>query len=289
MRADIKRSIYSMAGDLHVHTTASDGLLSPSKIIEEAAGRGLSFIAITDHDTTAAIEEATKAGTVAGVTVIPGIELNTEYKGKEMHILGYFVDIYQKWFQELLAHIKNAREARAHRILDKLKTYYGMDIPWDLVQAIAGSASIGRPHIARAMLRLGLIKDMGEAFNNYISQDSPAYVPRYKMIPEEAIGHIRKLGGVAVVAHPGLLADKSAIFHAIDNGVDGLEVYHTKHDGKDEQYLKAIADNYRLIVTGGSDCHGELVDGDITLGAVKVPDEVMYKLKDLHVKRSKPA
>lgn len=278
-----------MKGDLHVHTTASDGLLSPERMVEEAFKRGLSFIAITDHDTVAGVERAVKAGKELGLTVIPGIELNTDYNGTEMHVLGYFIDISQQWFQRLLSDITNVRANRAQMLLANLKRYYNMDIPWELVKSIAGNAAVGRPHIARAMMQLGYVRDMAEAFNNYISPNSPAYVPRYKMTPEEGIGYIKKLGGVAVAAHPGLLADKHGIFHAIRCGVDGLEVYHTMHHHKDSEYLEAIADDYELIATGGSDCHGDLINGELTLGKVAVSEDILDKLEDVHIKRYKLA
>lgn len=275
----------AMPGDLHVHTTASDGLLSPTEVLKEAVRKGLSFIAITDHDTTAGIVEAIEAAESQSIMLVPGIEMNTEYKSCEVHILGYFIDISQEWFQKILKDIRDSREKRAKNILEKLKLYYNIDIPWEIVKAIAGPVSIGRPHIARAMLNMGFINDVSEAFDKYLSPQSPAYEPRYKLLPEDAINYIKKLGGIAVLAHPGLLTDKSAIFYTIIHGIEGLEVYHTKHDLKDEAYLKAIADHYDLIPTGGSDFHGDKERGNVEIGSVRVADDVLEMLRDLHVNR----
>lgn len=266
--------------DLHNHTTASDGLLTPSELVYWAKKKGLSAIAITDHDSTDGIEEAIKTGRDIGVYVVPGIELNTQIGEKEIHILGYFIDKDQSWFQELLIKIRNARVDRAVKMVENLRKIYGFNIDYDEIQKESGGSTVGRPHIARLLVKKGIVASIEEAFEKYIAADSPAYVERYKITPAEGIKIIKKAGGVPVLAHPGLLYNNSLVAEIIFQGVLGIEAYHIKHTQQQSEQLVKLAQEYNLLITAGSDCHGELIDGEPTVGSVAIDAQVVKDLYD---------
>ena len=251
--------------DLHIHTTASDGLLPPDEVVRWAQIKRLSAIAITDHDTVAGIELAESVSDKYKVEVIPGIELNTEYEDEEIHILGYFIDYKQKWFIDKLEEIRSSRLSRAASMIHKLNKM-GINIDMEQVKRIASDGIIGRPHIARAMQEGGYITHMKEAFSNYIGKDGPAYAERYKLSCSEACEMIKSLGGVPVLAHPGLMKDWSKLPKIIDMGVMGIEVFHSKHEDEVVRNAQIVARNRGLLITGGSDCHGNLHGNEPILG-----------------------
>ena len=266
--------------DLHNHTTASDGLLSPRKLVEYGAIKGLQGLAVTDHDTTDGLEGGIQAGKDYQVEVVPGIELNTQMNEVEIHILGYFIDWASRDFQLTLTAMRDIRENRAKKMVQRLIELYGFPITYEEVQDQAKEGAFGRPHIARVLISKGIVKNVNEAFKRYIGVDCPAYVPRYRLSPKEGIELIQSVGGVSVLAHPGLLTDPNIMDQLLCLEFAGIEVYHSKHTQEQELYYSDLADRHGLIQTGGSDCHGEIFDGMPTIGDVSVSMDVLYSLRE---------
>jgi predicted metal-dependent phosphoesterase TrpH len=265
--------------DLHNHTTASDGLLAPAQLIEYAVLKGLAAVAITDHDTVTGIDEALSAGRMREIVVIPGIELNTQLESKEIHILGYYINWKSRQLLEILAEMKNARKNRARKMIQKLVELYNFDINYDEILRQARDGVIGRLHIARVLVSKGMAKDINDAFLRYLDVGCPAYVERYHLAPEEGIRLIKSIGGVAVIAHPGLLPDSGLLNDIIKIGIDGIEVFHSRHTQEQTYYYANIARLNNLLITGGSDCHGELINGMPIIGDVSVSMEEVEHLK----------
>ncbi len=265
--------------DLHTHTTASDGLMSPQEVVRWASIKRLKAVGITDHDTVNGILPAIEASENYNVEVVPGIELSTLYEKEEIHILGYYIDYKAEWFLDTLKKIQNSRFERAERIVGKLQGL-GVDITLEQVKDIAEDGAIGRPHIARAMINKGYITNIKDAFRGYIGKGGPAYVDRYKLECAEAVDMIRKLGGVSVLAHPGLIKSKEYIGKLLDLGIDGIEAYHSKHDEETIRYALAIAQSRKLLITGGSDCHGMMLNNEPIIGNYSVDYKYVQMLKD---------
>jgi len=243
--------------DLHVHTTASDGTFTPQEVIDKAVEIGLSGMAITDHDTVDGLEIALKYRTEKKLDIdfIPGIEMNTEAYGKEIHILGYFIDYNDRNLNEKLKEIQEARAKRAHKIIARLKKN-GMTISFSDVEKFAKGDLIGRPHIARALISQGYVGSIKEAFDRYIGKGRPAYEPRYKFIPQEAIDLIKHSGGICILAHPGLIEARRIIEQIINMGIEGLEVYYPEHSKAQIKEYTELCWKKNLLTTGGSDFHG---------------------------------
>ncbi len=273
-----------MLFDLHVHSTASDGTLSPEELINEAVSMGLLGIAITDHDTTDGLQIAEKYLSTHGIALdfIPGIEMNTELGEYEVHILGYYIDYNNHRLQERLSEIRGQRQQRAKSMVDKL-CELGLKIDYEDVISLAGSDLIARPHVAMAMVKAGYVENIKEAFNKYIGKGKPAYVNRYKFTPDEAIELIEQAGGIAVLAHPGLITDQSLMPNILDMGIVGLEVYYPEHNEEQiEAFLNLARDN-RLLITGGSDFHGlNSSESRAQLGATGINSVHMSKMKALN-------
>jgi predicted metal-dependent phosphoesterase TrpH len=275
----LHRRFNMLKADLHIHTTASDGLMSPKEVVRWASVKRLAAIGITDHDTVNGINPAMEASSIYGVEVVPGIELSTLYEEEEIHILGYYLDYKAAWFLNILEKIQNSRYERAASIVSKLNGL-GIDINLEQVKNIADDGAIGRPHIARAMIDKGYINNIKEAFKSYIGKGCPAYVERYKLSCSEAITMIKRLGGLSVLAHPGLIRNKANIGNIISLGIDGIEVYHSKHDDETVRNALAIASSRKLLITGGSDCHGMKVNNEPILGNCSVDYKYVQKLKE---------
>jgi predicted metal-dependent phosphoesterase TrpH len=269
-----------MRVDLHLHTNASDGQFTPSELVNLARKYSLDVIAITDHDTTDGIREAQEASSVTGTPlVIPGIELSAEDTAGDVHVLGYYVDLGSTHFEERIASFRADRYSRGQRILQRLAAM-GMPLQWERVLAIAEDGSIGRPHIARALVEAGYVESVRDAFDRYLYNDGPAYVPRARLSPEEAVALIHSAAGVAVLAHPGLLPDYAAIVRRlVPVGLDGVEVVHPSNSEKVRLNLRALAQEYRLIMTGGTDYHGPDVKEHVTLGSVTPPEGCVAALR----------
>lgn len=266
-----------MSVDMHVHTSASDGTDSPQEVVKKAKGIGLRAIAITDHDTFDGIEPAVTAGQIEKIEIIPGIELGSEYNGEEIHILGYFLKTNNQELLEKLELFQATRITRMEKMIKKLREY-GFSIDINKVLAISGTGTVGRPHLAAAMVDAGAVKAIAEAFDLYIGHGRPAYIPRFKLSPADAVRLIRRASGVPVLAHPGLNKSVVIIKELIDEGLAGLEVYHPAHSREQEHYYRRLANENGLLVTGGSDYHGPEHKAGFRLGARSVPYETVKKL-----------
>lgn len=264
--------------DLHLHTAYSDGTYNPEELIRETVKSGLSAISVVDHDTVDGIEPVIKAALGQGIEVIPGIELTAEYGKSEVHILGYLIDYQDEGLKEKLHILKKNRIERVHRILDKLKDL-GLKLDPQAVFDISAGGTVGRLHIARAMVKEGLVGSTGEAFNRFIGDRCPAYVLGFRYFPAEAIKLIKRVGGVAVLAHPYSLQDKNLIPELIKSGIMGLEVYYPEHTKAMVELYEDYCRKYNLLLTGGSDCHGS-AKPEARIGSIKLPYELVEKLKE---------
>lgn len=242
--------------DLHIHSTFSDGTLSPEEIVELAAEAGLAAISVTDHDNVAGVERAEVAARRHGLEVIPGVELSAIEIGTDVHVLGYFVDVGFKSLTEHLELFRDARRIRAQKMVEKLKDL-GLEVSIEAVLAKAGPAAVGRPHVAEALVDEGLILSYEEAFRRYIGFDGPAYVPKYEISPARAVDLIHAAGGLAIIAHPGVYLRDDIMRSIIAAGIDGIETVHPKHTAEATSRLRAMVKELGLVETGGSDYHGD--------------------------------
>lgn len=243
--------------DLHTHTHASDGTCTPFENVRLAKEAHLAAVAITDHDTTAGIDEALKAGKELGIEVVPGIEISSAAKGQDIHVLGYFIPHEDEVFLQELEKLRNVRRKRNEKIIARLQEI-GVDITWEDVynQQVNSTTNIGRPHIAQVLMNKGYVSSVNEAFEKYLGKEGRAYTQVERITPQEAIGLIKSHGGAAVLAHSGLYADDELVEELIVYGLDGIEIWHPDHDGPAIQRYLQLAEQYGLIKTGGSDFHG---------------------------------
>lgn len=246
--------------DLHTHTTASDGLFSPEELVIAASKVGLAAVAVTDHDTVAGVEDAMRAGVKWGIDVIPGVEISTLAGEKEIHVLGYFGGEIDQEFVEKLRSLRDVRRKRNEMIVEKLREL-GIPITMEEVMAKkrgqSPEANVGRPHIAEVLVDKGIVSSIGEAFDRFLGKNGAAYCTPRRISPIEAIRWISEADGIPVLAHPGIYGDDDLVENLIQNGLAGLEVYHPDHDTAAERRYEAMARKYRLLITGGSDFHGE--------------------------------
>jgi len=272
--------------DLQLHSTASDGSDSPSEVVRRAHALGFSALALTDHDTMAGIPEAMASAQSFGLTLIPACELSTlDADDRQVDILAYGVSPDDADFSSVLQTIRGGRLGRAFLMVEKLNEC-GYPVSWERVQAIAGGENVGRPHVARAMVEAGIVPDVKSAFTpEFILDGGRCYVQRVKISPEEAIERIHKAGAVAVAAHPGRtrLTDEE-IGRLVGHGLDGLEVYYSAHTEHETAHFEELADRLQLLVTGGSDDHGDLNEGRL-MGRVRLPWEHVERLEDAIAQR----
>jgi predicted metal-dependent phosphoesterase TrpH len=275
-----------MKFDLHLHSTASDGRLSPEDVVRTAAKLGLAVISITDHDSVDGIAPALKvAENHPPLRVIPGVECSTDVPRGEVHVLGYFIDYTNPELVIKLAAFRNSRKVRAQKMIDKLAAM-GVSIEWNRVEDIAGAGSVGRPHIAQAMLEKGYVPSLKEAFNRYIGREAPAYVEREKMTPEEVVQLITRVGGLAVLAHPADVDDLEHLIPRLQRvGLVGIEVYYNNYPLRTTQYLASLAHKHALVATGGSDFHGMDNATETPIGGVAIPREGVERLFALNERR----
>ncbi|MBN1384245.1 MAG: PHP domain-containing protein [Elusimicrobia bacterium] len=273
----------TLFADLHIHTTFSDGTFSPAECIKYAQKIGLTTVSITDHDTTDGLPEAINEGSKRGIEVIPGIELSAEVKNsyqQELHILGYFINWENGAFQQKLELFAKTREQRAYQILEKLKNL-GITLDEKRLFEIAGIGIIGRLHFARALVEKKIVKNNQEAFYKYLGEGKPAYVPKFRLLPVEAIKMILKVGGIPILAHPHFnKINFNFIKSLIKSGLKGIEVWHTSHSAEESKQLKKMTDKLGVLSTGGSDCHGPMPGVPAIMGRVKVPYSAVIKLKE---------
>ena len=265
--------------DLHLHSTASDGRLAPADVVRQAAEQGLSVIAITDHDSVEGVAPALVAAKASPrLKVIPGVELSTDVPQGEVHVLGYFIDYKNREFQVTLEKLRHSRLERAQGMVAKLQNL-GIHIDWERVQEIAGTGSIGRPHIAQAMLEKGYITSLKEAFDKFISREGPAYVEREKMTPVEAVELVLQVNGLPVLAHPFTINDlETTVAELKAAGLVGIEAYFYGYTADEIHRLVSLAERYGLIATGGGDYHGLDSAGEPVIGSVDVPMESVERL-----------
>lgn len=275
--------------DLHVHSTASDGTLTPSELALYAKSKGLSAIALTDHDTIDGIKECQEKGLEIGVSVIPGIEFSADFYGKELHILGYYLDPYHPHLKKKLEELVKARHTRNQEMLDKLATL-GFPLTYEaLYDGCSDTTILTRAHFAKAMLKKDYISDRKEAFSLYIGDGKPAYVPKKRFTTKECIDLIHEAGGLAVLAHPMLYGyhqkDVTQLIRGLSSeGLDGVECIYSTHSKDEENHLLQVCSNLKLFPTGGSDFHGNnkpLID----LGSGYGELSISYKILETMHKR----
>ena len=267
--------------DLHLHTTASDGRLSPTELIHLLASQGLKQVAISDHDTTEGLAEAFAAAEeFPDMRIIPAIELSTDIPGDEVHMLGYFLRHEDEELQKILREFRMGRLERGRMMVEKLATL-GINIEWERVQEIAGEGSVGRPHIALAMVEKGYCKEPKDAFPEYLGRNGSAYVERSKMTPPEAVEMLIRFGAVPVLAHPAYLNDmETTIAELAEAGIVGLEVHYAQFSPETVQQLAGLADRYGLIPCGGSDYHALGNEGEPLPGTLGPPPETVGLLEE---------
>lgn len=265
--------------DLHAHSDRSDGTDAPARVVERAAAAGLTAIALTDHDTTAGLDEAMAAGRRLGVEVIPGLELSTSFEGRETHLLAYFFRIEEPELQSLLGRMIGERERRVERMVGKLNDH-GIRVTVNDVRSFAAGRSLGRPHVADALVKGGHVPSYEIAWSDYVGMKGKAWVERDKLTLEEGVASIRRAGGVTSIAHPTMNLDHAALERAAAAGIDALEATHPRVAEPDAALLRDLCRRSGLIETGGSDCHGTRRGGP-SLGRCRVPMETVERLRSL--------
>jgi predicted metal-dependent phosphoesterase TrpH len=271
-----------MRADLHLHTTASDGKLTPQELVRQAVELKLDVIAITDHDSVGGISPALEvAKSFPQLMVIPGVEINTDVPKGEVHILGYFINYRDPEFNHALEELRNSRYERGKKMVARLAEI-GVHIDWGRVLGLAGGGSVGRPHIAQAMLERGYISSLQEAFTKYIGRNGPAYVERKKLMPVEAVKLVFNSGGLPVLAHPADIEPLEPLILELKRaGMVGIEIYYNGYASKTINQLKRLAEKHNLVACGGSDYHG--LDDSIgaSMGSVDLPRESVEQLISL--------
>lgn len=274
-------------GDFHTHSTASDGVLTPTALVELVAGQGVEYHALTDHDSTEGIAEARKAAAGrAKYKLIPGVEMGTDIEGAEVHMLGLFLDPDDAELQQALRKLREGRVGRGFGIVEKLRAM-GIMIEWERVQQIAGEASVGRPHIAQALVEAGYVTKVADAFDKWIARNGPAYVERDKMTPAESVRFIVERGGIAVMAHPREVPGFEVLLPELKAaGMSGIEVYYKDYQADTVERLRREAEKYDFIPLGGSDYHGIFGNDEPLPGNMlsAVPDSSIERLLELAAK-----
>lgn len=263
--------------DLHLHTTRSDGSLTPEEVVEKALAGGLSAIALTDHDDIGVFPDIIEYAKVQGLEVLPGVELSVHFRNRDIHILGYCFDTEDQGLQDYLSIFKEERTSRARRIVDKLLEM-GIAISFEEVMSTSGEGSVGRPHIARLLVEHGYVYSFNEAFDKFIGDGRPAYVQKYRLEIQQALKLIRNAGGVCSIAHPGIQLSDDDVIALVKHGAGAIEVIHPKHDRKKTRCYARIAEELDVIGTGGSDFHGGK-NGSLNFGRYNVSYEVVSRLK----------
>jgi predicted metal-dependent phosphoesterase TrpH len=270
-----------MAGrcDLHTHSTFSDGILSPTELIDLAYRRGVRIMALTDHDTIEGLPEALAAAARhPDLTLIPGVEISTDIPGSEVHIVGHFIDWQDEGFQRRLQHMRESRLGRARKMVDKL-TALGKPISWERVQSFASEGAIGRPHIARALVEAGHVATFNEAFDLYLSRNGPAYVERERLTPTHVVEMIVAVNGLPTLAHPRELDQLEELLSQLKTaGLIGMEVYYQDYTEEEVEGLRAVAERFALIPLGGSDYHGLGGPQEREPGDIPLPNEPVERL-----------
>ena len=267
--------------DLHTHTTASDGRCTPAELVARAAGAGVDVLSVTDHDTTAAAAAAAKACAQARIEFVSGIEITVIAEGTDVHLLGYFIDPDSAGLAAFLAEQRRRRVDRVRQMVDRLAAL-GIELDADEILRPGlddTSKAAGRPWIARALVGSGAVANTREAFDKYLKRGQPAFVPRVGPLPSEVIAEIHAAGGLASLAHPGLLGRDDLIPGFAAAGLDALEAHHSKHTAEDTDRYLDLAGRHGLAVSGGSDYHGDPSHDVVGIGGVSLPRELFQSLK----------
>jgi len=273
--------------DLHLHTTASDGVMSPSEIVRYAKTKGLQAIAITDHDTIEGLEEGLSEGERIGFEVIPGIEISAVHSPGSMHLLGFFLDIYHPLLNERLGYLQKARAERNPKIAEKLSRL-GIDLTYEEVLKVSGGGQVGRPHFAQVLLGKRYVRSFQEAFDRFLKKGAPAYVDKFRFTAKEALHFINEAKGIAVLAHPNTLGMngyselENLLVQLVEEGLKGIEVYYPEHSASEVAQYKILAERYGLLLTGGTDYHGiekNSLDIGVGRGDMKLPYSLVENLK----------
>jgi len=273
--------------DLHLHTTASDGVMTPSEIVRYAKAKGLQAIAITDHDTIEGLEEGLSEGRRIDFEVIPGIEISAEHSPGSMHLLGFFINMHHPLLNERLGYLQRARAERNPKMVEKLNRL-GIHVTYEEVLKASGGGQVGRPHFAEVLVEKGYARSFQEAFDRFLKKGALAYVEKFRFTAKESIHFINEAKGVAVLAHPNTLNMKgyseleNLILQLVKQGLKGIEVYYPEHNATDVAQYKSLAERYGLLVTGGTDYHGMEKNGlDIGVGrgGMKIPYSIIESLK----------
>lgn len=272
--------------DLHVHSNISDGTYTPTKLVEYALKKGLTAMALTDHDTVRGVEEAVKAAEGTGLELIPGVELSAEYRGRDIHILGLYLDYHEERFLAYLQEFKDAREARNVKMAERL-TAHKMPVTVEELREEYGDAVLTRAHFAKFLKKKGFVNSYDEAFMRFLGDDKPCYVPRERITPEGAVKLIHEAGGIAVLAHPllyhlGMDELEVLVKQLKDCGLDGIEAIYSMNKGRDERRMKELAEKYNLLITGGSDFHGATkphIDLGTGQGNLHIPVTFLLEIK----------
>ncbi len=275
-----------MSIDLHTHSNFSDGTMTPTELVTLARHKKISALALTDHDTMAGTAEAIVAGAEMGVEIIPGIEISVLYNQIEYHVLGYWADPLDSPLATALSRLQGARAERNDKILEKLNAL-GIPVTAEELQLVSEQGQTGRPHIARILVQRGVVRTMTQAFDQFLKKGESAYVSRFAYSAAEAVALIRQAGGLAVLAHPAqndpeLIRLPVVLADLVEAGLDGIELYYPSHSHKVKKRMRALAAEHDLLLTGGSDYHGEVRPGTTLAGAgnISVPPELLEKMKE---------
>ncbi|MDD3815252.1 MAG: PHP domain-containing protein [Desulfocapsaceae bacterium] len=275
-----------MSIDLHTHSNFSDGTMTPTELVALARDKRISALALTDHDTMAGTEEAMVAGEKMGVEIVPGIEISVLYNHVEYHVLGYWADPQNSRLAAALGRLQGARAERNEKILEKLNTL-GIPVTVEELQSVSEQGQTGRPHIARILVQRGVVRTMSQAFDQFLKKGEAAYVSRFAYSAAEAVALIRQAGGIAVLAHPTqndpeVIRLPAVLDDLVRSGLDGIELYYPTHSNKVKKKLRALAVEHDLVLTGGSDYHGEVRPGTSLAGGknIFVPPELLEKMKE---------
>ncbi len=272
--------------DLHVHSNKSDGTLSPSRLVQYAVEKGLTAFALTDHDTADGLDEAMAASADQPVVVIPGIEFSTSYDKKDVHVLGLYIDYKTPVFLSALAEFVSSREHRNEKMCERLREHAGIDITYETLTAANPGAVITRAHYARYLLEHGCVKSMKEAFDRYIGDNAPCFIPREKVTPLQAVRLVLEAGGIPVLAHPPLYHMSEAVLDGlvrtlVENGLAGIEAFYSTYNAGEQRQMLRLAEKYHLLITGGSDFHGSNkpeIDLGTGRGNLYISDDILNEL-----------
>ena len=267
-----------LKADLHIHTTMSDGYLTPDELLLRLRNTDIGCISVTDHDSVAAIDVLNRRASMFKIRIIPGVELSAEFNGRDLHFLGYFINHHSKRFLDYLYLFGRRRFQRAQEMIDLLEKM-GINISIDKVAESARNGPIGRPHLADMLIQGGWVKTRDEAFEKYLGNDGPVYVEKYRITAGEVISLIHSIGGAAFIAHPALQCDDKIIKELAKEGLDGIEVMHPKHTPEDIRHFTLLAKKLKLLTSGGSDFHGD-PNSDIKLGDYFIDETKVNRIEE---------